>query len=94
MYRWLSDAPDPIPAPPSDPAGRPGHPQTAAAAHGQAAVTDTGPATASRTWRPEADRLRTAAPEQRRDHHDRTGIGLILIGCPGSFSPWFGSVAI
>jgi DNA transposition AAA+ family ATPase len=31
----------------------------------------------------EADRLKVGAPEQVRDHHDRTGIGLILIGMPG-----------
>ncbi|MFD0899136.1 TniB family NTP-binding protein [Actinomadura sediminis] len=31
----------------------------------------------------EADRLKTPAPEQHRDHHDRTCIGVILIGMPG-----------
>ncbi|MFF6946943.1 AAA family ATPase [Streptomyces lavendulae] len=31
----------------------------------------------------EAERLKTAALEQLRYHHDRTGTGLILIGMPG-----------
>jgi DNA transposition AAA+ family ATPase len=31
----------------------------------------------------EADRLKTAGLEALRDHHDRTSVGLILIGMPG-----------